>query len=143
MSAPIPEIKKEDLIGLVKTLFQEGRVNHFLAYQKGSVKFKTTPLIAHKEEDLRGLAVDEFFHSNLALYLKEIKGKVGILAKGCDSRSLVSLIKEGQVKREDLYVVGIPCPGQIDLKRVSAAALCEIEELEEIKRRGQGEGVRV
>src|SRR4030042_2867355 len=98
MSAPIPEIKKEDLIGLVKNLFQEGRVHHFLGYQKGSVRFKTTPLIAHKEEDLRGLALEDFFHANLALYLKEIKGKVGLLAKGSARRSLVSLIKEGQVK---------------------------------------------
>jgi ferredoxin len=143
MSAPIPEIKKDDLVGLVKSLFQEGRVAHFLAYQKGSVKFKTTPLIAHQEEDLQGLVVDDFFHSNLALYLKEIKGRVGILTKGCDSRSLVSLIKEGQVKREDLYIVGIPCPGQIDPKRVAAAASCAIEELEEINRRGQEIVIRV
>jgi ferredoxin len=143
MSPPIPEIKKDDLIGLVIGLFQEGRVDHFIGYQKGSVKFKTTPLIAHQAEDLRGLAVDDFFHANLALYLKEIKGKVGILAKGCDSRSLVSLIKEGQVKREDLYVVGIPCPGQIDLKRVAAAGSCEVEELEEIKRRDQEMVIRV
>ena len=143
MSAPIPEIKKDDLIGLVIGLFQEGRVDHFLGYQKGSVKFKTTPLIAHQEEDLRGLSVEDFFHSNLALYLKEIKGKVGILAKGCDSRSLVSLIKEGQVRREDLYVVGIPCPGQIDPQRVAAAVSCEIEEMEEISRRGQEMAVRV
>ncbi len=142
MSGPIPEIKKADLTALLKGLFQEGRVDHFLGYGKGSVKFKTTPLIAHKEEDLHDLAVDDFFHANLALYLKEIKGKVGILAKGCDSRSLVSLIKEGQVRREDLYIVGLPCRGQIDPQRVAAAASCEVEELEEISRRGEEMAVR-
>ena len=143
MSTPASAIRKDDLMSLVKTLFQEGRVNHFLGYRKGSVKFKTTPLIAHKEEDLRGLTIDDFFHANLALYLKEIKGKVGLLAKGCDSRSLVSLIKEGQVKREDLYVVGIPCPGQIDPQRVASAVSCEVEELEAISRQGQEMAIRV
>ena len=139
----MPENTEKELIAIVSRLFDEGRIQHFLGYQKGTVKFKTTPLIARNREDLRGLWVDDFFAANLALYLKEIKGKVGLLVKGCDSRSLVSLIKEGQVKREDLYVVGIPCPGQIDPGKVAEAVACESEELEEITRRGSEVAVRV
>jgi formate dehydrogenase (coenzyme F420) beta subunit len=132
----MPEKMKDELIAIVSKLFDEGRIHHFLGYKKGTVKFKTTPLIALNREDLQGLWVEDFFATNLALYLKEIKGRVGLLVKGCDSRSLVSLIKEGQVRREDLYVVGIPCPGQIDPGKVAEAALCEREELEEIFRKG-------
>jgi len=134
---------KDEIIAVVTKLFDEGRIHHFLGYKKGTVKFKTTPLIALKPEDLRVLWVEDFIANNLALYLKEIKGQVGLLVKGCDSRSLVSLIKEGQVKREDLYVVGIPCPGQIDPGKVGEAANCEREELEEISRCGAEILIRV
>ncbi|MBM4333174.1 MAG: hypothetical protein FJ117_18475 [Deltaproteobacteria bacterium] len=137
MSEIIPEVSKDGLLDLGKKLFDERRVDYFLGYKKGTVRFKTTPLIAGKGEDLQELWVEDFCHANLSLYLKEIKGRVGILAKGCDSRSLVSLIKEGQIKREDLYIVGIPCAGQVDPGKAAKAASCEPEEMEEISRRGQ------
>jgi len=139
----MPERMRNELIAIVSKLFDEGRIHHFLGYGKGTVKFKTTPLIARNREDLPGLWLEDFFANNLTLYLKEIKGQVGLLVKGCDSRSLVSLIKEGQVRREDLFVVGIPCPGQIDPAKVAGAAGCEIEELEEMTRRGPEVVVRV
>jgi formate dehydrogenase subunit beta len=133
---------RDELMAMAARLFDEGKIDHFLGYQKGTVKFKTAPLIARSREDLEGLWVEDYFAHNLALYLKEIKGKVGILVKGCDSRSLVSLIREGQLKREDLYVVGLPCPGQIDPGKVAEVATCEPEELEEITRSGPEVWVR-
>ena len=139
----MPENTEKELIAIVSRLFDEGRIQHFLGYGKGTVKFKTTPLIARNREDLRELWVGDFCASNLALYLKEIKGKTGLLVKGCDSRSLVSLIKEGQVRREDLYVVGLPCPGQIDPEKLAEAVGCESAELEEIALGGSGVAVRV
>jgi formate dehydrogenase subunit beta len=143
MESRMPEKMGKELIALVSGLFDEGRVHHFIGYGKGTVKFKTTPLIALNREDLQELCVEDFCAANLTLYLKEIKGRVGLLVKGCDSRSLVSLIKEGQVRREDLYVVGLPCPGQIDPAKVAEAVGCEREELEEITRRDLDVVVRV
>lgn len=55
--------------------------------------------------------------NNLALYLtkakKEIpkKGKIGIVVKGCDLKAIVGLMGESQLKREDLYLIGVPCAG--------------------------------
>jgi formate dehydrogenase subunit beta len=139
----MPERMEKELIVIVSRLFDEGRIHHFLGYGKGTVKFKTTPLIAVNQGDLQALWLEDFCAANLALYLKEIKGQVGLIVKGCDSRSLVSLIKEGQVRREDLYVVGLPCPGQIDAGKVAEAVHCETEELEQITRRGPEIAVRV
>ncbi len=130
------------LINLVTDLFHSRRIASFLGYQKGSVKFKSSPLIAQRAEDLQALNLDDFLYYNLSFYLKEIKGKVGLLVKGCDSRSLISLIKEEQVKREDLYIIGIPCPGQIDIKKIASFLACEPEDLEEIKRQEGGVLVR-
>ncbi len=136
----MPEITAEQIDGeltaLAARLFDEGKVEYFLAYQKATVPFKTTPLIARQKEDLRSIWVGDYFIPNLSTYLKEIRGKVGIVVKGCDSRSLISLLKEEQIKREDLFIVGISCPGQIDTRKLTGAAGCEPEEAEEIIRRG-------
>lgn len=133
---------KEELAAIAAKLFDEGRVDTFLAYKQGTVKFKTAPLIARKKEDLQNLWLDDFCAANLALYLKEIKGRVGILVKGCDSRSLVSLLKEEQIKREDLTIVGMPCPGQVDGAKAAKEAGCEPEDLIEITRRGSDISIR-
>jgi ferredoxin len=41
---------------------------------------------------------------------------VGLVVKGCDSRSLNLLLTESQVKRDKLYIVGIACEGVLDDK---------------------------
>jgi ferredoxin len=127
---------KEELVALAGGLFDEGKVDCFLAYGKGTVPFKTTPLIARNKEELERIWVEDYFTPNLSAYLKEIRGRVGILVKGCDSRSLVSLLREEQVKREEIYVVGISCPGQVDIRELAKVSGCEPEEVEEIARQG-------
>jgi len=138
MAEPNPEQVRQELRSLAGRLFEEGRIEAFLGYGKGSLPFQTTPLIARTKEDLQRISVEDFFPSNLAAYLKAVRGRVGILVKGCDSRSLVSLLKEGQIKREEIFVVGISCPGQIDLRKLTRAAGSSLEEVEEL-RRGVGE----
>jgi ferredoxin len=39
------------------------------------------------------------------------EGVVGIAVKGCDARALRELIRSGQIERERLMVVGLPCSG--------------------------------
>jgi formate dehydrogenase subunit beta len=41
-------------------------------------------------------------------------GKVAIVVKGCDLKSLVVLQSENQVQRERLTVIALPCPGVTD-----------------------------
>ncbi|MGB9825296.1 MAG: 4Fe-4S dicluster domain-containing protein, partial [Desulfofundulus sp.] len=45
--------------------------------------------------------------------------KVGIIAKGCDSRAILELIKQNQISREKVVIIGIPCQGMIDRKKVN------------------------
>lgn len=134
---------KAEIVAIAGRLLEEGKVGHFLAYQQGTVGFKTSPLLARRKEELSRVWVEDFCIPNLASYLKEIKGPVGLLVKGCDSRSLVSLLKEGQVQREDLYIVGLPCPGQIDTAKVAEEAGGELHDLEGIVRRGSEIAVRI
>jgi ferredoxin len=44
---------------------------------------------------------------------------VAVVAKGCDSRNIVIHMLENQVKREQVYVIGVPCKGMIDKRRIN------------------------
>jgi formate dehydrogenase subunit beta len=50
------------------------------------------------------------------------KEKIGIVAKGCDSRNIVTHIIENKIKREQLVIIGVPCKGMIDRRRITAMA---------------------
>ncbi|HEX74423.1 MAG TPA: coenzyme F420 hydrogenase [Dehalococcoidia bacterium] len=119
-----------------KTLLEQGRVDYVIGFEPGSLKLTTTPLITNNKDDVNRLVINPFIVNNLSVYLTEVKGRVGIVAKGCDSRSIVSLIQDKQVAREDIIIIGIPCPGLIDLKKVERLLGKDRDELDDITRDG-------
>ncbi|MCK5158311.1 MAG: 4Fe-4S dicluster domain-containing protein, partial [Candidatus Heimdallarchaeota archaeon] len=46
--------------------------------------------------------------------------KIGLVLKGCDSRAIVQIIQEKGLKREDVIIIGIPCTGVVDPKKLKA-----------------------
>src|SRR5208337_509738 len=86
------------------------------------------------EEDVNRLVWNSFSEINVARYLVKRKEKVALVAKGCDSRALVELIKENQVSRDQVIIIGVPCEGMIDRPRIEAKvghkAIVEVEETE-------------
>jgi ferredoxin len=75
--------------------------------------------------------------NNPAKLLMQLNGKVAVVAKGCDAMAIRQLIKEGKLKRENLFIVGISCRGVIDYRKLS-----KIEKLSEIREvRLEGEEV--
>jgi len=106
---------------ITKKLLEEGKVDYIIGYEEGSVPLQSAPCFITDPEDVDRLIWDPSCGVNLANYLKEMKGKVGIIAKGCDSRSTVLLIKENQVERENITVIGVPCEGVIDKQKIEKA----------------------
>jgi ferredoxin len=88
------------------------------------------PLMARRAEDIAGLIWSPFCVQNLTGYLvkppvvqaEDKSKKVGICVRGCDSRSLVALIQEKLVTRDQLLVFGLPCPGTLDWRRLALHA---------------------
>ncbi|MBA7612705.1 hypothetical protein ES703_19942 [subsurface metagenome] len=119
-----------------KTLLEEGKVDYIIGFEPGSLKFTTTPLITKDKDDVDRLVINPFIVNNLSVFLTEVKGRVGIVVKGCDSRSIVSLIQDKQVARENIVIMGIPCPGIIDLKKVELLLGRDRDELDDITRDG-------
>jgi len=119
-----------------KILLEQGKVDYIIGFESGSLKFTTSPLITKDKGDVARLVINPFIVNNLSVYLTELKGRVGIVAKGCDSRSIVSLIQDNQVKREDVVILGVPCSGIIDLSKMERLVGKDRDELDDITRDG-------
>jgi len=119
-----------------KALLEQGKVDYIVGFVPGSLKFTTTPLITREKDDTDRLVINPFIVNNLANFLTELKGRVGIVVKGCDSRSVVSLIQDNKVAREDVVIIGVPCAGIIDVSKIEALVGKERDELDNITRDG-------
>ena len=78
------------------------------------------PLLVRDLEGIDQLYWDSFCGINLANYLPKRKERLAIVAKGCDSRNIVIHLQEGQIKREQLHIIGLPCRGMMDRQKVWA-----------------------
>jgi len=119
-----------------KALLKQGKVDCIIGFEAGSLKFTTTPLITGAQEATSRLVINPFSANNLSVFLTEVKGRVGVVVKGCDSRSLVSLMQDKKVARDDVVILGIPCSGIIDLSKVEELVGKDRDEIDDIARDG-------
>lgn len=108
------EIKQE-----IKKLFDEKKVDVIIGYSKGTLPLRSTPVFIEDSKKIDSLIFDPTCSNNLAPYVKKFKGKVGVFAKGCDGRSLTTLVVDNQVDKNNFLVIGLPCNGVIDRRKVS------------------------
>jgi formate dehydrogenase (coenzyme F420) beta subunit len=107
----------------IKTKIREAlpELECVIGWEKSWTPLTATPLFMRAPEDVDRLIWGPFNVNNPATYLTGFKGKkIGILVKGCDSRSVVQLLQENLVKREDLTIFGLPCKGVLDVSKVVA-----------------------
>ncbi|MBC8418052.1 MAG: 4Fe-4S dicluster domain-containing protein [Desulfobacterales bacterium] len=104
-----------------KRLLKEKTVDVFIGYRKGSVPMMNKPVLIADPDKVGQLYWDSFCGLNLCNYLTKRTGRIGIVANGCNSRNIVTHIIENQIKRDQLYIVGLPCEGMIDHRAVMRA----------------------
>ncbi len=126
------EERQKRLIDEAKALLEQSRVSWVIGYEAGSLKFSTTPLITRDKGELERLVINPFITNNLANFLTQLKGRVAIVAKGCDSRSIVSLIQDNKINRDNVVILGIPCAGVIDLGKIEKLASRDRDEIDNI-----------
>ena len=104
-----------------RELLAEGKVDAFVGYRLGSVPLMNQPVMIKRPEDTEQLVWDSNCCLNLANYLTKRQERIGIVANGCNSRNIVIHITENQIKREQLYILGIPCEGTLDHRAILRA----------------------
>jgi formate dehydrogenase (coenzyme F420) beta subunit len=112
-------------------LLKECKVDMVIGFRKGSMPMMNEPCFATTPEAVDTLVWDSNCGINLANYLTNRKEKVAVIAKGCDSRNIVTHIIENKITRDQVYIVGIPCTGMIDKRKITGMVAGEILEVSE------------
>jgi len=104
-----------ELHSKARELLASGEVQVVIGWAKSSTPERTRPVFIANPDDVERLVWNDHCRNNLSIYLvrKEIRtlGKTAIMAKGCDVKSIIGLIQESQIKREDVFIFGLSCDG--------------------------------
>ncbi len=111
---------------IATALLESNRVDCILGFRRGTVPMMNEPCLVTTPEEVVHLVWDSNCGINLANFLTDRGEKIGVIAKGCDSRNIVTHIIENKIKREQLVIIGVPCRGMIDRRRILRAAPGEV-----------------
>ena len=119
-------VNREILVEKAKALLADGTVNRVLGWKAGEFDYDVTPALFRSAEELEKEFVwNDFCGANFSKYLvKETagEGKVLVFLKPCDTYSFNQLLTEHRFDREKVFVVGVPCNGMLDVKKIKAQA---------------------
>ena len=121
MQAIVDQIKAK-----AQELLAAGTVDRVLGWEAGELAYDRTPAVFGPAEALDSLKYDLFCAANLSKYLiaeTKKEGKVLALLKPCDTYSFNQLLHEHRIRREGVYVLGIPCRGKIDVRKLTAMGM--------------------
>jgi formate dehydrogenase (coenzyme F420) beta subunit len=124
-------------------LLETGAVDVVIGFRKGSIPMGSRPWLARTPKEAEELHWDGFCNLNLCNYITKRKGRIAVVAKGCDARSIVGHVKEHQIQRDQLHIIGVPCQGMLDKRklnrRTGGVEIAEtIEENGAVRIRGRG-----
>jgi formate dehydrogenase subunit beta len=125
-----------DIRRIARELFDGKRIDLLVGFEKGSDGYRSRPVFIESAEGADRLTWDATCSQNLAVYLPSLfrresqtKGaqsappRVAFVAKACDLRSLFALVKEKQAPRENLFIIGVPCKGVIDARKLEKVVM--------------------
>ena len=112
-------------------LLKNGKVDMVIGFRKGTMPMMNEPHRVKSADDVKNMVWDSNCGINLVNYLTDRKEKIGIVAKGCDSRNIVTHIIENKIDRDQLYIIGVPCKGMIDRHKITNAVSGEIVDVVE------------
>ena len=100
-------------------LLREDLVDAVIGFKKGTVPMMCQPVLVTAPDDVDTLHWDSFCGVNLANYLSKRQERIAVVAKGCDARNIVVHTLENQIKRDQLVILGIPCKGMVDPRKIT------------------------
>ncbi len=117
-------------------LLSRGTVEKVIGFADGSIPMAARPISLSSEKEVDKLVFNSVCGLNLANYvsknsLSKKEGKIAVVAKGCDARNLVTHIVENQIARDQVYIIGVPCTGMVDKRKIASLFEDEITEFEE------------
>jgi ferredoxin len=104
-------------------LLAAGKVDIVAGFTPASLPLRSRPFFIRRAEDAARLTCDPFAEMNLARYLVDLRGqRAAIVARGCEARAITVLLRERQIDRGQITILGWHCAGIVDRRRVEAEA---------------------
>ncbi len=97
-------------------LLSSERVNMVIGYRAGSLGGRSVPVMITDAGEAGRLDWGTGCWTNLAAYLPEAvkkAGRVAVIMKKCDTGAVSGLVRENQIGREDVMILGAPCFGAV------------------------------
>ena len=125
---------QRELMNRAKELLIDETVVRVLGWKKGDLGYNHEPAYFDSPEELEEKFVyDAFCGANLSKYMIEAgkqEGKTLVFLKPCDTYSFNQLLKEHRIKRENTYIIGVGCRGNLDIDKIKAAGIKGIESVD-------------
>jgi coenzyme F420-reducing hydrogenase delta subunit/heterodisulfide reductase subunit C len=103
-----------------------GGVGVVIGYGAGSLADQTTPFFVTETADCEKLVWGEACRNNLSTYVASLlkrHERVAVVAKTCDPGAIAGLVREGQLRRDQILVIGVQCPGLRDGSELATKCL--------------------
>ena len=106
-----------ELRELARRLLEEKAVQVVIGWEEGPAGVR--PAFVTVPDQAEKLVFDARCVQNLATYLNPRRthvarlGKPAVVVKGCDARAVAGLIRETQIMRDDVVVIGVRCGGVV------------------------------
>ena len=93
-----------------RELLEKKEVAAVLGYRAGTRAEVAVPVLISEPGQAETLVLNGYCLQNLATYLPKLRraGRIAVVATHATSRSIVNLLKERQVERDKLFVLGVP-----------------------------------
>ncbi len=111
------EQKQQLIRDKAKALLESGDLSYIIGWRETRFPDRTAIFFAHSKEDTGSIVWNEYSIPLTAKYLTDDRWpdkKIGIFARGCDSKAINRLLRDNQIERENLYIIGLPCEGKSD-----------------------------
>ncbi|MEX2722422.1 MAG: Coenzyme F420 hydrogenase/dehydrogenase, beta subunit C-terminal domain [Candidatus Freyarchaeota archaeon] len=112
---------------LLKSALENKYVDKVLYFQEKKDRYNLVPVTIEQPDEIDALPLSQFsaYHvsgaNNIPKFLAQSQkgtGKIALVAKPCDIRAIVELVKRKQISRDNLLILGEECYGKISPKKV-------------------------
>ncbi len=116
----MPNTRDQKIQAEARRLLQDGVVDVVIGFKKGSLPYKMQPCFVKNANETGQLELNGLCGNNLAVYLnhRAKSERTAIICRGCESRAIQTLVLENRHARENLYLIGVPCIGILDLQKL-------------------------
>jgi formate dehydrogenase (coenzyme F420) beta subunit len=108
----------KELRDIARRLLSDGDVRVIIGWE--SARRGARPAFITNPAEADRLIFDERCVHNLATYLNPRRdnvaelGKIGLVIKGCDAKAVAGLLREAQLNRDDVVLIGVRCGGVLE-----------------------------